>query len=246
MKTILVTNDDGIYGPGLKPLVKALKKVARVIVIVPDQERSGTSHSITLHKPLRIQELGSNTFIANGTPTDCVRFGVLSLVKSKVDVVVSGINTGPNLGQDVIYSGTVAGAREGTLLGIPSIALSAAESAKANFPLAARIAEKLVKHIFSGVFPSNVYLNVNVPYRVKGFRVTSLCKRIYDEEIECRIDPRGQKYYWLAGKTVSGAYQAGTDLAAVNKGLVSITPLKLDPTATELMGAFNQWITDLN
>lgn len=246
MKTILVTNDDGIYGPGLKPLVKELKKIAHVIVVVPDQERSGTSHSITLHKPLRILKLDPHTFIVNGTPADCVRFGILSLIKKKVDAIVSGINSGPNLGQDVIYSGTVAGAREGALLNIPSIACSIAKISDANFPLAAKNVRLLAQNIFSASLPRQIYLNVNVPHNVKGMQVTTLCKRIYDEKIDCRVDPRGQKYYWLAGKSVTGVIKKGTDIEAVENNYVSITPLKLDPTATDLFGTLNQWIEDFN
>ena len=245
MKTILVTNDDGRYGPGLKPLIHELKKFARVIAIVPDQERSATSHSITLHKPLRVYEVSAGMSIANGTPADCVRFGILSLVKQKVDLVVSGINSGPNLGQDVVYSGTVAGAREGALLGVPSFAISVGSWKKGNFPLSAKIGRMVAQTVLKNGLPGDIYLNVNVPHAVKGTQITSLGTRIYDEDIECRIDPRGLKYYWLGGKSISGKQQAGTDITAVDRGFVSITPLQLNPTAGHLFGTLQTWIKDL-
>jgi 5'-nucleotidase len=246
MKTILVTNDDGIYGPGLKPLVDELKKLGRVISIVPDKERSATSHSITLHKPLRVYKAASGTYIASGTPADCVRFGYLSILKSKVDLVVSGINTGPNLGQDVVYSGTVAGAREGTMLGIPSFAISVSEWGDRNFRTAAIVARKIAARVLKNGIDGKAYFNVNVPPKIKGYRVTSMGKRIYDEEIECRKDPRGLEYYWLVGKFISGVEKPGTDIHAIKHSLVSITPLALDPTAFSLFGELNKWIKSLS
>jgi 5'-nucleotidase len=246
MKHILVTNDDGIYGPGLNPLVRELGKIAKVTIVVPDQERSGTSHSITLHKPLRIQKLNAQTYIVNGTPADCVRFGALSLMKRNVDLVVSGINSGPNMGHDVIYSGTVAGAREGALLKLPSFAISVADLIKSDFKLAARVALKLVKIILKEGLPADIYLNVNVPNKIKGYTITSLGQRIYDEEIECRTDPRGIKYYWLAGRFVSGVHQPGTDITVVEELNVSITPLQLNPTATQFFGVLNTWKQNLS
>jgi 5'-nucleotidase len=246
MKTILVTNDDGIYGPGLPPLIKELKKLGKVVAVVPDQERSGTSHSITLHKPFRVQELGAEVYIANGTPADCVRYGARWLIKGKVDLVVSGINTGPNLGQDVIYSGTVAGAREGALLKIPSFAVSVADVVKGDFKLAATVAGRIARKMLRSSFPADIYLNVNVPNRVKGVKITSVGRRIYDETIECRTDPRGKKYYWLAGKFVKGESRQGSDINTVKEFFVSVTPLQLDPTARTMIGVFEQWKEDLN
>lgn len=244
-KAILITNDDGIYGPGLKHLIKEMKKIGRVVVVVPDQDRSGVSHSITLHRPLRVEKLSHGVFTANGTPADCVRFGVIGLLKRKVDLVVSGINAGPNLGQDVLYSGTVAGAREGAVLCIPAFAVSVSNMKKPNFPATARFAGRLAKKILANSFPEKIYLNVNVPYRIRGVRITSLGQRVYDEEIECRTDPRGKKYYWLAGKFVTGLFQKGRDLTAVDNNQVSITPLQLTPTATEYIGMLEKWIKGL-
>ncbi|MBN1622620.1 MAG: 5'/3'-nucleotidase SurE [Endomicrobiales bacterium] len=244
-RTILVTNDDGIYGPGLRPLINELKKVGKVVAIVPDQDMSGVSHSITLHEPLRASLISKNLYAANGTPADCVRFGLISLLKRKVDLVVSGINTGPNLGQDVVYSGTVAGAREGALLGVPSFAVSVSDMKKPNFHSTACYARRLARLIFKNQFPNKIYLNVNIPYKIKGTKITSLGQRIYDDEIQCRLDPRGKKYYWLAGKSVSGLFQSGMDLTAVKNGFVSITPLRVTPTATDMFERLSKWIKKL-
>lgn len=244
-KTILVTNDDGIYGPGLKPLVRELKKLAKVIVVIPDQERSGTSHSLTLHKPIRIQKVAAHTYLANGTPADCARYGALKLARNKVDAVISGINSGPNFGNDVNYSGTVAGAREGCMLGIPSFAVSVAEPVGGNFNGAAKIAARIAKSLLENPLPAKIYLNVNVPKKPKGYRITSLGERVYDEEIDSRTDPRGREYFWLAGKFVSEVHSPGTDVTVAKNGYISVTPLKLDPTARELFGEFEEWIKNL-
>jgi 5'-nucleotidase len=237
-KTILVTNDDGIYGPGLMPLVKELKKLARVIVIVPDRERSGTSHSLTLNTPIRVHNFGKDIYIVDGTPADCTRYGVLKLANSKVDLVVSGINSGPNFGNDVNYSGTVSGAREGCLLGFSALSVSAAETDWSDYSSAAKAAAKLAKNVISNPLPAKIFLNVNIPKRYKGIKITSLGRRIYDEQIEARLDVRGHKYYWLSGKPVSEAQAEGTDIAEARKGYVSITPLKTDTTAVELLDGF--------
>jgi 5'-nucleotidase len=162
-------------------------------------------------------------------------------MERNVDLIVSGINSGPNMGHDVIYSGTVAGAREGALLKLPSFAISVVDLLKPDFKVASRVALKLAKVVFQNALPPDIYLNVNVPNKVKGYAVTSLGQRIYDEEIECRTDPRGIKYYWLAGKFVSGVHQPGTDITVVEESRVSLTPLRLDPTATELFGVFDTW-----
>jgi 5'-nucleotidase len=183
VKTILVTNDDGIYGAGLKPLIREMKKLGNVIAVVPDQERSGTSHSITLHKPLRVKETGAQIYIVNGSPADCVRYGALVLGKRKVDLVVSGINTGPNLGQDVFYSGTVAGAREGALMKIPSMALSVAELVEGNFNLAAKVALRMARKMLRDGHQPDIYFNVNVPRKAKGIEITFLGQRTYDDTI---------------------------------------------------------------
>jgi len=245
-KTILVTNDDGIFGAGLKPLVAQLKKIANVFIVVPSQEMSGTGHALTLHNPLKIQKITPKTHLVGGTPADCVRYGVRYLLENKVDLVVSGINTGPNLGQDVIYSGTVAGAREGAMLKIPSLAISVGQWEKANYTLASTISAKIAKKVLETKIPKGIYLNINIPYKVEGIKVVELGERIYDEEVECRKDPRGVEYYWLSGKFISGVDKPGTDINAINNNFVSITPLEVSPSATGHIEAFKRWIINLN
>jgi 5'-nucleotidase len=243
--SIFVCNDDGIYGPGLKPLAKAMESLGHVTVVVPELERSAASHAITLHKPIRVHRLDRSTLIMNGTPADCVRFGVLSHLKEKVDIVVSGINRGPNLGADTIYSGTVGAAMEACMLGIPSVAVSLADVGRGNYDTAAQFVKQLVKLILSRPVPRDICYNVNVPdrpkNRIKGVAVTHLGKRIYGKDLESGIDPRGQTYYWLAGDTPSGIAVPGSDIAAIQQGKISITPLRLDMTATEIIPIMRQW-----
>lgn len=246
MKTILVTNDDGIHGPGLRPLIKELRQIARVVAIVPDQERSGMSHSITLHRPLWIKKVGKDFYITTGTPVDCVRFGVLHLINRKIDLVISGINTGPNMGEDVIYSGTVAGAREGALLRIPSFAISLSSVENQNFKAAARFSRKLAKFILREGLPKNVYININYPKMGEGIAITTLGERAYDEKITERKDPRGGKYYWLSGNILKSKLVSGTDVHAVKKNKISITPLHLETTDPFIFKEIKKWEKDLS
>lgn len=246
-KNILVTNDDGIYGAGLRPLMKILESLGNVTTVVPDQERSGASHSITLHKPFRIHEVEPRLFFTNGTPADCVKYAVRHMFKGKVDLIVSGINSGPNLGNDVVYSGTVAGAREGAMLGISSFAVSVAELANGDFDQAAVVAGRIADNLLAMAVPlCRVYLNVNVPRGAKGMMLTAVGTRIYDEKVACRTDPRGKKYYWLAGRFVSGKHHEGTDITAVSNGFVSVTPLHLDPTAYNEFNRLGHLVRDDN
>lgn len=233
-KNILITNDDGIHGAGLNPLIKELKKLGNVTVIVPDHDRSAVSHTITLNRPLHVRKMKKNVFTVHGSPADCVRFGVIYVLKRNADLVISGINTGPNLGHDVIYSGTVAGAREGCLLNIPSFAVSVADLNKPNYPLSAKVSYKIASKILSNGLKAGIFINVNVPYKSKGIKVVSPGIRVYDDDIECRLDPRGRKYFWLAGKSISGILQAGMDITAVENGYVSVTPLELTPSSKHL------------
>ncbi|MDI6640772.1 MAG: 5'/3'-nucleotidase SurE [Elusimicrobiota bacterium] len=248
MKKIVITNDDGIFGVGLAPLAKELSQLGKIVVIVPDKERSAVSHSLTLHKPIKVKKIDNRyifddkdriqTYIVDGTPADCVRFGFISICKYKLDLVVSGINFGPNLGNDVIYSGTVAAAREGAILGIPSIAVSLVSKSGKNFQTAAKIAYKIAKMIFDrdflGKITNTSFLNVNVPdlplKKVSCIRITSLGERFYDETIQTRKDPYGLPYHWLKGKFLGGKNLLGTDIWSVNNNYVSITPLKINAT----------------
>ncbi len=244
---ILVVNDDGPNSPGLWALVKALRKLGRVEALLPDRERSAESHSLTLHKPLRLKRLwhpGETFHVLNGGPADCVRFGVLELFKDhRPNLVVSGINRGYNLGEDIVYSGTVAAAREAAMLGLPSLALSQDAKARSH-DHSARVASEIARSVLKEGLPSGVCLNVNFPATPgpwRGAEVTKLCHRIYTHKVTRRSDPRGGHYYWLIGKIVGGEGRAGTDIAALKRGAVSVTPLHWNATSLEAAGPLSLW-----
>jgi 5'-nucleotidase len=241
---ILVCNDDGINGPGLPALIAAMRRIGRVTVSVPEHERSADSHSLTLHKPIRVRKVGDAVYTLNGSPADCSRFGVLEILKSKVDLVVSGINRGYNLGEDVIYSGTVAAAMEATLLRIPSIAFSMDPDGDDYRPAAA-FAQRLARQVLRRGLPLGVCLNVNFPAPTKaGYKAAvpaKLGRRIYGTDITRRADPRGQDYFWLAGRQVTGVDEPGTDVGAVSRGKISVTPLKIDNTDAATLQALSAW-----
>jgi len=231
---ILVTNDDGVYSPGIQILAKRLRELDEVVIVAPDRERSAAGHSMTLHRPLLIEEIKESVYSVNGTPTDCVNIAVKGLLKEVPRLVVSGINKGPNLGDDVTYSGTVAGAMEGTLLGIPSFAVSLAARENFRFLEAAEVAFHTAVQIFEQRMPAGTLLNVNVPNlplsEIMGTRITRLGKRIYHQMTVERVDPRGKKYYWIGGGEPDWEREEGTDLDAVDRKMISVTPLHLDFT----------------
>ncbi len=256
MLRILISNDDGIYGPGLKELVRALKSLGQLFVVVPDGERSAASHSITLHKPFRIQRMplelskddSFSAYVTNGTPSDCVRFGLLEVLKKKkVDLIVGGINSGPNLGEDIYYSGTVAVAREAAMNNICGFAISVTEDKKAVYERAAKAAQLIAKTLLKKRMPPHIFLNVNVPassstnHISSSLEITRLGKRVYGKQIPSGIDPRGNAYYWLAGDTPKGIPVPGTDMAAIKKGKISITPLSLDCTNLGFISELSNW-----
>lgn len=232
MPRILVTNDDGIYSEGLRKLADALRSLGEVIIVAPDREQSAASHALTLNRPLRLLQLEQNEWIVDGTPADCVNLAVLKLLKEhRPDIVVSGINFGPNLGDDVTYSGTISAAFEGALLNIPSIAFSALVGERFSFDRGAAFAAKLTKFVLDGDRDPRIVLNVNFPLDgFKGVRVTRLGRRVYSEGVIERLDPRGRKYYWIGGEPPTWHTEEGTDFEAVQSGFVSITPLHLDLT----------------
>jgi 5'-nucleotidase len=234
MKRILVSNDDGIHAPGIKALAGALESAGEISVMAPLTEQSATSHSLTLHRPLRIREMGERTYAVEGTPTDCVLVGVRKFLEHQPDLVASGINQGPNMGEDVIYSGTVAAAMEGALLGIPAVAFSLASWEYADFAPAAEIARRLVTRFLEIPLPSRLLVNVNIPPlpadQIRGFKVTRLGTRVYNDAIVQKADPRGRPYYWIGGAAPTWEPGADTDFAAVEEGYVSLTPLLLDIT----------------
>ncbi len=230
-RRILITNDDGIYSEGIKLLAASLREVAAVVVVAPDREQSATSHSLTLHRPLRIRPLGDDRWAVDGTPTDCVNLAVLHLFKDDPPaLVVSGINFGSNLGDDVTYSGTVSATFEASLLGIPSIAFSQQVGENFSFANGARFASRMVRELFDHELPGDLLLNVNFPFGdFRGLEFTRLGRRVYQQTVVEKLDPRGRKYYWIAG-TPEWKQEEGTDFAAVDAGRVSVTPLHLDLT----------------
>jgi len=232
---ILVTNDDGIYSEGLRKLAGALKSLGEVVVVAPDREQSAASHALTLNHPLRMLQLQQNEWIVDGTPADCVNLAVLKLMKTnRPDLIVSGINFGPNLGDDVTYSGTISAAFEGALLNIPSIALSALVGEDFSFDRGAEFARELTRYALEHHRDPAIILNVNFPVgEFRGVKVTRLGKRVYGEGVVEREDPRGRKYYWIGGDAPTWYAGEGTDFDAIEKGFVSITPLHLDLTHHE-------------
>ncbi len=242
--TILVCNDDGIHGPGLPALIAAMRRLGRVVVCVPDQERSADSHSLTLHKPLRARRTGPEEWALNGSPADCARFGLLHLLEGRADLAVSGINRGYNLGEDVIYSGTVAAAMEATLLRVSAAAFSADPDTRDYRP-AADYARRLAAQILRRGLAQGTCLNVNFPQPQRGGYKSAvlarLGRRIYGTDITRRADPRGSEYFWLAGRRVRGVDEPGTDVAAVARGRASVTPLKIDRTDLDAMRALGEW-----
>ena len=231
MTRILVTNDDGVYSEGIKLLAETLADVGDVVVVAPEREQSASGHSLTLHRPLRLQKLRDNWYAVDGTPTDCVNLAVLWLLRDDPpDLVVSGINFGLNMGDDVTYSGTVSATFEGTLLGIPSVAFSQEVAEQFSFEPASRFARALIGTLLTEPLPADLLLNVNVPAGgFNGVSFTRLGRRIYRQAVVEKTDPRGRKYYWIAG-TPEWQPESGTDHEAVSSGRISVTPLHLDLT----------------
>ena len=244
-KTILVSNDDGIHSEGIKALARALKRVGEVFIVAPDRERSAASHSLTLHRPLRVEKIGPNAYAINGTPTDCINLAVNGILKKRPDLVVSGINKGGNLGDDVTYSGTVSAAMEGTLLGIPSFAISLVSISRENFDFknAARFAARLARFILKNRLPKDTLLNINVPDvdEIKGYRITKQGKRLYGDAIVEKVDPRGKKYYWIGGDILKWEGGEDTDFKAITSNFISITPVHLDMTNYASFKELHKW-----
>ena len=246
---ILLSNDDGIDAPGLKILAEELATRADVFIAAPDTERSAVGHAITIHDPLKVKEHYHDSvlfgYAVSGTPADCVKLALCSLMPQKPDLIVSGINQGANLGTDIIYSGTVSAATEGTLLGIPSIAVSVnSYDRSARFDCAAEIAGEIIDIIPVFGLPPGTLLNINVPdlHRkdIKGFKITSQGKSKYVEEYVQRIDPRGNAYYWINGSLAEIDEEPHADYLAVKNQFVSITPIHFDVTDYRYMHAIKE------
>lgn len=247
---ILITNDDGIHAEGLFALKTALDSVGKVWVVAPDRPRSACGHSITLHKPLRLNKVrlpdGSFGYSTNGTPSDCISLGIMDIVEGKADLVVSGINDGPNLGWDLTYSGTVSGAMESAIMGIPAFAISvAADGEDLLYDYAAEFAAFLAGILIEHPLPEDTILNVNVPNlpasHIRGIEITRQGKRRYAGKVEKRMDPMGRAYYWLGGDEAIDELDEGTDVKAVADDKVSVTPIHLDLTGYPALEQVKSW-----
>ncbi len=231
---ILLSNDDGVASEGLRALQVTLASLDEVWVVAPDRDQSAVSHSLTLQRPLRIEEVGPRTFAVDGTPTDCVNLALNGILRERPRLVISGINLGANLGDDITYSGTVSAAMEGTLLGVPGIAVSLVGTGRFDFAPAADFTCRLAARLLRDPLPPDTLLNVNVPAlpaaEIKGFAFTRQGKRRYGDAIVEKVDPRGKKYYWIGGGQLDFVDAEGTDFSAVQRGLISVTPLHLDLT----------------
>jgi 5'-nucleotidase len=240
MRRILVSNDDGIQAPGLRALTGALEPLAEITVVAPAFEQSASSHALTLHHPLRVRAIAPRWFAVDGTPTDSVLLAVNEILDRAPDLVVSGINQGPNLGEDVLYSGTVAAAMEGAILGIPSVAVSLASYEFTDFEGAAAATARLVARLLDVRCPARFLVNVNVPplpaSELKGCRVTRLGNRVYNDVIVKKKDPRGRDYYWIGGGSPSWTAAADSDFAAVTEGYVALNPILMDLTDASQIG----------
>lgn len=233
--TILISNDDGINSEGLHKLHETLKPLGEVIVVAPDRDQSAVSHSLSLYRPLRIERISDFIYTVDGTPTDCINLAVNGIMKDKKpDLIVSGINKGENLGDDITYSGTVSAAMEGALLGVPSIAISLAGKNTFKFDAALYYSQLISKFVLKNRLPKDTLLNVNIPGaerdEIKGIKVTRQGKRVYGEPIVEKIDPRGKKYYWIGGDELGFLDIENSDIEAVGGGYVSVTPISLDLT----------------
>jgi 5'-nucleotidase len=242
---ILVTNDDGVTSPGLHALARGMRTLGDVWVVAPDRERGAVGHALTLHKPLRISRLAKQVFSVNGTPTDCVNLAIKQLLTTPPSLVISGINRGLNLGDDVTYSGTVSAALEGTILGVPSIAVSQEAEHHYRYQVGAVYAVRVAKAVLRYGLPEETLLNVNIPdcplQSIAGVKVTSLSRRRFEDPIVEKLDPRGRKYYWIAGTRVTWERHKDSDHEAIRRKIVSITPLHLDLTHYAVLEQFRSW-----
>ncbi len=243
---ILLSNDDGYQAPGLQALADALSTHAEIVVVAPDQDRSGASNSLTLVNPLRARLMENGFIRVDGTPTDCVHLAITGLLEEEPDLVVSGINAGPNMGDDVLYSGTVAAATEGRFLGLPAIAISMNSHQPEHIDTGARVALELVQRLTRSPLAENVILNVNVPdlaySELAGFRSTRLGHRHKAEPVVKTTDPRGKTIYWVGPAGAEQDAGPGTDFHAVREGFVSVTPLQVDLTRHSALASVETWL----
>lgn len=246
---ILLSNDDGYLAPGLAILAECLKKRARVTTAVPDRNRSAASNSLTLHRPIRAQLVEEGFYKIDGTPTDCVHLAITGLLEQEPDMVISGPNDGPNMGDDVLYSGTIAAATEGRYLGLPAIAVSMSSFEPRHYESACRTIECLLDHLQDHPLPPDTILNVNIPdlpwEQIKGFQATRLGARHKSEGVVRQQDPRGLPLYWVGPPGDEQDAGEGTDFAATRQGFVSVTPLQIDLTRYDSLKSLSNWLTTI-
>ncbi|MBN1291903.1 MAG: 5'/3'-nucleotidase SurE [Candidatus Latescibacteria bacterium] len=243
--TILLTNDDGFYAPGLQVLRKAIQTVWDTYVVAPESEQSAASHALSLNRPLRVKKIDSRAMVVDGTPADCVMLSLKGLLDITPDLVISGINSGANLGEDVIYSGTVAGATEAAILGTSGIAVSFVDPENTDYEYGAQVALKVAEAVLQHSLPEKIVLNVNIPAGWSGngqYETTRLGRRTYREVIIEKADPRGKPYYWIGSQVDTWEGPDDCDFAAINRGNVSITPLQLDMTSFQDIHVISNWI----
>ncbi len=246
---ILVTNDDGIRAKGIKELVEALSDFGKIFVVAPDSQKSACGHGITIHDPVMVQEVSfkgtEKAWAVSGTPADCVKLGSTMLIPEKIDILFSGINQGGNMGTDILYSGTVSGAIEGILLGIPSVAVSLDSNKGDDFEASKRISRTVCRHMMIKELERETLLNINIPYvhkdNIKGVKITKLGIREYTESFQERKDPRGRLYYWYSGIPKNVFSEGDTDVMAVEKGYISITPIHFDLTNYRIINDIKDW-----
>jgi 5'-nucleotidase len=240
MKTILITNDDGIHSPGITALKEALLPLGRVIIVAPDRDNSAISHALTMTRPLRLTKLGNDCYCLDGTPADCVSISLNKILDRPPDLLVSGINSGPNIGDDITYSGTVSAALEGTMYGVPSIAVSLGGEPPFDFSRAEPVIRELSSRVLSYGLPADTLMNVNIPQanRVRGTLVTRQGRRLWKQPVQEVTDPRGRLHYWIGGGTPMLDAGRDTDVYAIDNDFVSITPIHLDVTNHEGINYF--------
>jgi len=247
---ILLSNDDGYLAPGLQAIADELSVLARLTVVAPDRNRSGASNSLTLQRPLRAEMTPSGFYKVDGTPTDCVHLALTGLLKEEPDMVVSGINAGANLGDDVIYSGTVAAATEGRFLGLPALAVSLAGKSELHYASAARATGLIIQLLIQRPLPEDTILNINVPdvawSEIRGFKATRLGFRHRAEPVVQQVDPYNRKIYWVGPTGMEQDAGAGTDFDAIKNGYVSVTPLQIDLTRHEGVKPLQNWLEGIS
>lgn len=243
---ILLSNDDGYFAPGLAHLANALSTIAEIVVVAPERDRSGSSNSLTLDRPLKLHKSPNGFYFVNGTPTDCVHLAVTGMLDYLPDMIVSGINDGANMGDDTIYSGTVAAATEGFLFGIPSIAVSLVNRSESNFATAAQVALEMVKRFMERKIHVPILLNINVPdiplNQIAGMDITRLGRRHKAEPVIKSTNPRGETIYWVGAAGIAQDAGEGTDFFAIQNNKISITPLQIDLTRYDQIGYLKDWL----